>query len=834
MSKKLGKEVLKEAGRREAARAATKASGVKRGFTAGLTRLVPMRMRWMVPFVKQHLKISPPKLPQFKSKLPFKLFKKETEAAEETQLAPELEAEPTPVQLRQPIKPLYPKYSCLRANPLACEVPQQTQEERPKAKFCRECGFPVPLPMETQIQGSRGTYQVERLLGYRNMGRLYEGIKLSDRQPVVIKEYLFPKRYFNKEETRQRRELFLLFSRVSLADGRVQDPRLLTPTEAIASPLENRCYLITQGKIDSFPTLASYLLQTGPLSSFQVYQALDQVLQSLQFLHGQKFRLHSGLVKPGIAHGNLSLDSLLIVPHLQGFFIYLCDLGLWENPFHPILPESVNLSPERDLKDLGYIAFYLLAGSAVDLETERPLNPTVEEDWPPVNRDLKNFILNLIGIGNLPFHSAENARQTLLKLPISAGEIQSSLANKSAPNELITEPISEKKKPWRRILGVSLGILGVVLLGLLIYWLVTRKETRATDEQTQCCIENVAGIPLGDFIYTTVESGIWNYVLDQPNLIARGKTLESELRLRISPPGEEGEPAPISFRAQEEPSATEAIAQVLSQSADFAIANLLSAKAVYGDLFYTELGYEAFAYDGIVVFVPFSYARRENSLPHELNGTITFEQLRQIYTGEITNWSQLGGPDLEIKLYVPVEEEAVRMFESRVLKDRGAIAQFRALRQNQTQPGSFAVTPARITSLSTFAMLRQVIRDFEDNTIGSIGFGSLSKVFGQCSVYPLAIARDNSSPISPLIHPQLNQPITPDSDLCNDKGSYFPNAEAFRNNRYPLAYPLSIIYLRDNRLEPVGEKFAEILKTTEAQRLIYQTGLIPLNPLPPR
>jgi ABC-type phosphate transport system substrate-binding protein len=67
--------------------------------------------------------------------------------------------------------------------------------------------------------------------------------------------------------------------------------------------------------------------------------------------------------------------------------------------------------------------------------------------------------------------------------------------------------------------------------------------------------------------------------------------------------------------------------------------------------------------------------------------------------------------------------------------------------------------------------------------------------------------------------------------LCNDKGSYQPNTEALISQRYPLAYPLTIVYPRDNRRPPVGEKFAEMLKTTEAQRLLAEAGLIPLQPL---
>ncbi|NES86656.1 MAG: phosphate ABC transporter substrate-binding protein, partial [Moorea sp. SIO2B7] len=123
-----------------------------------------------------------------------------------------------------------------------------------------------------------------------------------------------------------------------------------------------------------------------------------------------------------------------------------------------------------------------------------------------------------------------------------------------------------------------------------------------------------------------------------------------------------------------------------------------------------------------------------------------------------------------------------------------------------------------------------VIKDFENDNIGSIGFDAFSKVFGQCSVYPLALEDENQNPISPLIQ-ENGKPVNPQTDLCKDKGNYRPNIKAFISERYPLAYPLTVIYPRDNRLEPKGKKFAEILRTKEIQRLLQQTGLIPLQPL---
>lgn len=827
MSKEIGKKLAQEAGSRELSRIIMRGSSVKMGMKNRLFRFVPARFQWVIPFVQQNLKIAPPKLPELKFKLPGRFGQSQDITKQSQQLAPDIEIATLP-EVIQPVQPLYLKYDCVRGNPLSCEVAQQTLEAKSQAKYCRQCGFPVPLAPETKIRGDRGTYQIERLLRHRGMGRLYAAIQLRDRQPVIIKEYVLPKRYFNSEEIRQRKDLFRLVGGINLADGRLQDQRLISPWEAVAPLREERCYLVTKGQIDAFPTLSSYLLETGAFTSPQVRQVLDQVLQSLEFLHEQKFRLRSGALKQGIIHGNLSLDSLIFVPNIQGFFIYLCDVSLWENFGQPILSDSTYSSPHQDFKALGYVAFYLLVGRTFNPKTEQELDPRIEEDWPVnVHPGLKNFILNLIGLGTQKFETAQLARQTLLKLSGDWWVGDGTVIPLGVPEAIIVETVEKKRRQRTRLIAFLLTTLGLILLALLIWWAMVMRQQKAVAKDPVCCIDKVAGIPLGNFTYTASVNGTWSYLLQQPNLIAPGRTLEQDLQKRLQPE-DPSEPPKYSFRYIPEPTSTEAIAQVLSGETDFAITNLANARTAYDNLIHTQIGYREFAYDGIVVFVPFSYARRENGLPQRLNGSITFDELRQLYTGKITNWQELGGPNLPVKLYIPNEEEALRIFEERVLKDERAIADFHNLLKTQTPGDNLIRIPATITPLSTFEMLRTVIRDFEDRNIGSIGFGTLSKVFGQCSVYPLALSEGNQPPVSPLVRNLDSQPISPLTDLCNNKGSYRPNVTAFSQNQYPLAYPLVVIYPRDNRLPSVGEKFADILTTLEVQNLLDRTGLIPI------
>jgi hypothetical protein len=71
--------------------------------------------------------------------------------------------------------------------------------------------------------------------------------------------------------------------------------------------------------------------------------------------------------------------------------------------------------------------------------------------------------------------------------------------------------------------------------------------------------------------------------------------------------------------------------------------------------------------------------------------------------------------------------------------------------------------------------------------------------------------------------------ISPTTDLCSKKGTYGLNPQVFRTGLYPLAYPIAVIYPRDNDRSRIGENIAKMLKTQEGQRLLAETGLVTLS-----
>jgi ABC-type phosphate transport system substrate-binding protein len=708
------------------------------------------------------------------------------------------------------------------------------------------------LPKNQEIRGGRrGRYRIDGLVKDGERVRLYDGVQIVNNKPVIIKEYLLPDREFNKKEAEERKRKFERVSRVNLKNGGGQDFRLISPWDAIASTNERSCYLILEQPINNSVTLREHLANNGSMSGKQVRQLLYQVLQTLWFLHSQRLRFSADEVQQGLPHGNLSLDSLLIVVNNQSaidepqFFIYVSDLALWEDLFKPPTTKIPNHSPEKDLQNLGYVCFYLLSGGTVDHIFGQPLDPTIEQHWLPIkDAPLKKFIHRLLGIDK-QFASAYDARQALLELPL---EEQIEEQNSTVLTE---NSDKEEHKNWPLVKVLLMALLLALLAGFLgrIIWLTLRNADEINlpiigSPSHPCCFAKVDKVPSGEIKYVTEADGTWNYILNNSSLSSYTKTLAEELKNRES-------------RLQNytlNNSAGDLIEEVRSGTADFAL-------TTYVDNLPSDLQQEVVAYDGLVVFVAFSNNKRKENIPNALDGRINLDQLRELYTKEkISNWSLPEGFN-NIKLYLPPDNLlAIQLFEKLVFKDKPPqkLEELKQRNRNEELENKQRLLAKKrveidkkrysigyrkwnkeISELTkkindrkndeTYT-LEQILNDFENNKTVGIGFGLFSRIFGQCSVYPLAVGGKNQE-IQPLVRQMQNgvKPIEPTTDLCNDKGGYWPNVKAFKSESYPLMYKLVVIYPNKTNRSQAGKKFAELLKTEEGQRLLLEAGLVPLE-----
>ena len=179
---------------------------------------------------------------------------------------------------------------------------------------------------------------------------------------------------------------------------------------------------------------------------------------------------------------------------------------------------------------------------------------------------------------------------------------------------------------------------------------------------------------------------------------------------------------------------------------------------------------------------------------------LTLTQLKDIYTGNITNWNQVGGLNLAIK---PASRSA----------DGGTVQYFQ---EDILNGESFS------SGLTILGTTTEAIR-FVGATPGAIYFASAPEIVGQCTVAPLPIGTSARELVPPY-----RSPYVPSSDCPSRRNEL--NLEAFQAQTYPLLRPLYVVMRRGDGSvsEQAGTTYTNILKTEEGQDLLLQAGFVPL------
>jgi phosphate transport system substrate-binding protein len=188
----------------------------------------------------------------------------------------------------------------------------------------------------------------------------------------------------------------------------------------------------------------------------------------------------------------------------------------------------------------------------------------------------------------------------------------------------------------------------------------------------------------------------------------------------------------------------------------------------------------AIAIDGIVLYV-----NHQLSIPG-----LTLAQVKDIYTGKITNWKDVGGPDLPITAF------------SREPNDGGTPEYFREhiLGKDTSLAPSVQIIQDTTTSLGR-------VRD----NPGGIGYATASEVCNQSVVKSVAIAKVNTTFVAP----------------CNGREV---NKAVFANDSYGITRRLFVIIKRDGTPdEQAGATYANFLLTEEGQQLVERAGFVSLR-----
>jgi len=184
---------------------------------------------------------------------------------------------------------------------------------------------------------------------------------------------------------------------------------------------------------------------------------------------------------------------------------------------------------------------------------------------------------------------------------------------------------------------------------------------------------------------------------------------------------------------------------------------------------------------------------------HNLNiPGLTTAQIKDIYTGKITNWQKLGGANLPI---IPL---------SRSQEAGGTVDFFIEYVLNKDKFGN---------NVNYIPTTTEALRKIA-NTPGGIYYGSAPEIVPQCTIKSLPIGRTNGQFVTPYQQPEIAQ-----SQCPNQRNQL--NAENFRNGNYPITRNLFVIIKQNGQSDQqAGEAYANWLLTPQGQELIEKAGFV--------
>ncbi|QSJ16766.1 PstS family phosphate ABC transporter substrate-binding protein [Nostoc sp. UHCC 0702] len=194
------------------------------------------------------------------------------------------------------------------------------------------------------------------------------------------------------------------------------------------------------------------------------------------------------------------------------------------------------------------------------------------------------------------------------------------------------------------------------------------------------------------------------------------------------------------------------------------------------------------AIDGIAIAVNFNL-----NIPG-----LTVTQLKNIYTGNITNWREVGGPNLPI---TPLSRN----------QEAGGTVEF--FIENVLEKASFG--PNVIYIGTTTEALQKLA-----SSPGGIYYASAPEIVPQCTVKPLPLGRISGQLVAPYREPYI--PPT----LCPAQRNQL-NVQAFRSGDYPITRNLFVILKQNAQTDQqAGEAYASWLLTSPGQELLEKAGFV--------
>jgi len=160
---------------------------------------------------------------------------------------------------------------------------------------------------------------------------------------------------------------------------------------------------------------------------------------------------------------------------------------------------------------------------------------------------------------------------------------------------------------------------------------------------------------------------------------------------------------------------------------------------------------------------------------------ITMEQLKLIFTGQYSNWSELGGPDVPILVLSRESSSGTYAYFSEFVMDK------------EDYPDHARLMPATSSIVDSIAEDR--------GAVGYIGLG-------------YADARADDIKVLPVIPEPGDEPVE-------------PTVETLSSREYPIARPLHF-YVPADRRDPV-QQFIDYCQTEKGQEIVLDVGYVPVS-----
>ncbi len=378
-----------------------------------------------------------------------------------------------------------------------------------------------------------------------------------------------------------------------------------------------------------------------------------------------------------------------------------------------------------------------------------------------------------------PIPPVESVQEpNLTKNPL--GELRGNPVSVTSPPILprnsgtFTQPQPKPKYPAKKVI-ISVGIIiSTIGISAIAWWWFKGSICSLTDIRTRFRIDipeqqrfdyggSTSWIPIADTFHKTIAESFPNFDLQKPKY----------------------------------PGSVEGIQQVVKGSFAFGLSSTYPQPIDRENA--QKQGFtlleKAIGIDGISV-----------SVNHKLNiPGLTLAQLKGIYTGRITNWQEVGGPNLPIIPYSRSDEKGgtVLIFIDRVLGGEPL---------NSKVVKFVNSTTAGVNHLY--------------NNLGGIYYASAAELVPQCGIRPVALQNEQGN----FIPPYQGNLVPPES--CPKQRNQV-NREAFKNKDYPLTRNLYGIIKdfpgEDTPEEKAGRTYIELLLTGKGQAIVRDAGFTPVK-----